>query len=318
MNARARAAGRPAAGLPLRLAAWSAGPVLVALAHWLLLDAHPVARMGAIIGVLFFWMKAVVLAESAKRERAAGEPVQPASLRFALNTRLIAWLFLWPGMRPGKPALARENAMGGGAHATLVLRGLGSIACGVGLIALGVWICKENWWLRPGWWFWLAGVPSILAGISLVLHFGLFTLVRAGWRITGYDAGPLFRNPFASRSLGDFWTRRWNLAYVEMCQETVMRVTRRFERGAATLAVFLFSGLLHEAAISLPVNAGYGLPTLYFALNGAAMLADEAWFTEGSIPARLWAAFWVIAPLPLLFHPWFIRGIVLPMVGVNL
>lgn len=59
------------------------------------------------------------------------------------------------------------------------------------------------------------------------------------------------------------------------------------------------------------------LPTPYFALNGGAMLASDAWFREGGIPARLWAAVWVIAPLPLLFHPWFLVGTVLPMVGAN-
>jgi hypothetical protein len=64
------------------------------------------------------------------------------------------------------------------------------------------------------------------------------------------------------------------------------------------------------------VNAGYGLPMLYFALNGGAMLIGRK-FTEGGILARAWAVFWVIAPLPLLFHPWFIEGVLLPMVGVN-
>ena len=24
--------------------------------------------------------------------------------------------------------------------------------------------------------------------------------------------------------------------------------------------------------------------------------------------------FWVLAPLPMLFHPWFVRGIILPLV----
>ena len=151
-------------------------------------------------------------------------------------------------------------------------------------------------------------------GFSLVLHYGLFTLLTVSWRIAGFDVGPLFRNPFASRSLSDFWTCRWNLAYTEMCQETVLRATRPWHRRASTFAVFLFSGLLHEVAISLPVDAGYGLPTLYFAINGAAMQAP---FKPGTLVARTWAVFWVVAPLPLLFHPWFIRGIVMLALGVS-
>jgi alginate O-acetyltransferase complex protein AlgI len=43
---------------------------------------------------------------------------------------------------------------------------------------------------------------------------------------------------------------------------------RRLGRGPALLGSFLVSGLLHEVAISLPVRAGWGLPKLYFLLQG--------------------------------------------------
>ncbi|MCB9893222.1 MAG: hypothetical protein H6839_02085 [Planctomycetes bacterium] len=276
-------------GLPLRLAAWGVGPPSVALVHWLLLNADPIARMCAIIGVLFFWMKAVVLAE----HRAAGKPVPS-------HGRLLAWLLLWPGMRPQSVARASSPV----AAVSMGARGLVSIAAGAGSILVARWAWQETHSL----W---ACAPPALVGCSLVLHYGLFTVLTAGWRTAGFHVGPLFRNPLASRSLGDFWTRRWNLAYTEMCQETVMRATRGWGRRTSTFAVFLFSGLLHEAAISLPVNAGYGLPMLYFALNGLAMLAP----IRPGIASRLWAAFWVLAPLPLLFHPWFLRGIVIHALG---
>ncbi|MCB9933744.1 MAG: hypothetical protein H6841_10030 [Planctomycetes bacterium] len=289
--------------LPIRLAAWGAGPPLVAAVHWLL-QAGAVTRMLVLIGVLFVWMKAVVLVE----QRLAGKRLPP--LR-----RLLAWLLLWPGMRPQVMARAPGARPAGlGAHIAL---GMLSIAAGAGCILLARWA-----WAQTGnlWAF----VAPALIGCSLVLHYGLFTLVVAGWRLAGFQVGPLFRNPFASRSLADFWTRRWNLAYTEMCQESVQRATRGWGRRAGVLAVFLFSGLLHEAAISLPVNAGYGLPTLYFAVNGAAMLAEAAWTSRATATgegaratfARAWAALWVIAPLPLLFHPWFLRGVVMPALGV--
>jgi alginate O-acetyltransferase complex protein AlgI len=214
--------------------------------------------------------------------------------------------------------------MGGATHAT---RGVICITVGAAcmLAARLVWTETGSLW---------ATAPLIMIGFSLILHYGLFALVIAGWRKAGCNARPLFRNPLASRSLADFWGHRWNLAYVEMCQETVVRVFKTASRENAKarvsanepialsrvrgqqVAVFLFSGLLHECAISLPVNAGYGLPTLYFVLNGGAMLVGRK-LRDGTIAARAWAAFWVIAPLPLLFHPWFIVGIVLPMVGIN-
>jgi len=52
----------------------------------------------------------------------------------------------------------------------------------------------------------------------------------------------------------------------------------------------------------------------HFAINGAAMQAP---FKPGTLVARTWAVFWVVAPLPLPFHPWFIRGIVMLSLGVS-
>jgi alginate O-acetyltransferase complex protein AlgI len=173
---------------------------------------------------------------------------------------------------------------------------------------------------------WAATVPLLL-GISLCLHFGLFNMVTGGWRAAGYDAGPLFRAPWASGSLREFWGKRWNIAYTEMMQEAVLRPIKRNQGlggtdnpvgpRAATAVIFLFSGLLHEVAISLPVQAGYGLPTAYFAIHGAATLFEQRVITPGTWPARIWTGLLVLLPLPLLFHPWFLRGIVWPLGGMT-
>lgn len=235
--------------LPLRLAAWSIGPAAITGVHFAMLEVHPLARMWALAGVLFFWMKAVVLAE----RHHAGKPLPRA---------FVAWLLLWPGMRPVARAASPRLAV--------ALQGLACIAIGTACMftARLVWAETASLW---------ATAPLIMVGFSLCLHFGLFNLLTAGWRMVGFSAGPLFRNPLASRSLEDFWSRRWNIAYVEMCQETVLRVFRNSDRQSAktpkdnprplafwrfggksqfaTGAIFVFSGLLHEVAISLPVNA---------------------------------------------------------------
>jgi alginate O-acetyltransferase complex protein AlgI len=70
-------------------------------------------------------------------------------------------------------------------------------------------------------------------------------------------------------------------------------------------------------AISLPVNAGYGLPTAYFALHGSLVLFEEALARRGKpirgLAGRIWAYFWIFAPLPILFHRQFVTGVLLPL-----
>jgi hypothetical protein len=86
---------------------------------------------------------------------------------------------------------------------------------------------------------------------------------------------------------------------------------------------FLFSGLLHELAISVPVEAGYGLPLLYFTLHGGLVLLERR--LEGTAAAlprwgwlgRAWTCGWLVLPLPILFHRPFLAGVVWPLIGMS-
>jgi len=100
----------------------------------------------------------------------------------------------------------------------------------------------------------------LLVGISLVLHFGLFTLSTAAFRTAGCRCRLLFDAPLRARTLDEFWSRRWNTGFAEMMALCVQRpLARTVGRRRALLAAFGLSGLLHEVAISLPVQAGFGL-----------------------------------------------------------
>jgi alginate O-acetyltransferase complex protein AlgI len=250
--------------------------------------------MLAFIALLFLWMKAVVT--SSRRE------ILPLG-------RGLVWAMSWPGMR----FLRSGSALAGAS---------GSCFCGFASSLLGVLFMGGGHvlWRHTGS-AWIATAPLLL-GISLCLHFGLFNVMTGAWRAAGYDAGVLFRAPWASDSLREFWGKRWNIAYTEMMQESVLRPLKKGGTDnpvgprTATAIIFLFSGLLHEVAISLPVQAGYGLPTAYFALHGAATLVKQRVVTPGTWPARIWTGLLVLLPLPLLFHPWFLRGIVWPLGGI--
>jgi alginate O-acetyltransferase complex protein AlgI len=63
------------------------------------------------------------------------------------------------------------------------------------------------------------------------------------------------------------------------------------------------------------------LPLLYFILQGIAVAWEEFLAMRGRpIDARpwfgrLWSIAWLVLPLPMLFHPPFLTGVILPLLG---
>lgn len=163
------------------------------------------------------------------------------------------------------------------------------------------------------------GAWTGLAGLGLVLHFGLFRLLALAWRRLGVPVRPIMANPLAARSLGEFWGRRWNLAFRDVTHRFLFRpLERRHGARVALLAVFVGSGLVHEVVLSLPAGGGWGLPTLYFSLQGAAVLAERRLFAGSSdgFLARAFALGLAALPVPLLFHPPFLERVLLPFLAI--
>lgn len=216
---------------------------------------------------------------------------------------LALFLTIWPGMRT--VPFARRTAPSD--ERRLIRRG--AVVCTVGVAA----------------WIVVAGLPLNAAvtgwlGIAVVLttfHLGLADVITGGLRARGHAVRRLFDDPLLSTSLRGFWSHRWNLAFVEMNQVVFLPWLRPFFGRHAIAAAFILSGLLHELAISVPVGAGYGLPTLYFCLHAAAVSLESRlhvarWPVHW---ARLWTWAWLIVPLPLLFHRAFRDALVLPLFG---
>ena len=167
------------------------------------------------------------------------------------------------------------------------------------------------------WSSWAAGWIG-LAGLAFLLHFGVFHLLALVWQRAGVAAEPIMHWPIAARSVGDFWGRRWNLAFRELANEFIYLplASRLGVTGAMTVS-FLVSGLLHELVISLPAGGGYGLPTAYFLLQAAGLRAEHSplgrRFGLGrGIPGRLFAAGVVGLPSVALFHPPFVEQVAIP------
>jgi len=174
-------------------------------------------------------------------------------------------------------------------------------------------------------WAWLMPTVPVLAswvgfgGLILTFHFGLFHLLALMWQRAGVATEPIMDWPLLARSPNDFWSRRWNRAFRDIAFGVAFRPLARWVGGAgAILAIFAASGLVHDFVISIPAQAGYGLPTIYFLIQGAAILFERSKLGQrlglkGGVKGRLFVAAVVLLPIGLLFHPPFIHRVVMPL-----
>lgn len=281
-----------------RTLAWSTSIATVAVA--VLITAHqlPLMRMLIIVFLQLLSMKIIVAVETYSGEN---------------KLKIFQWLAFssWFGMRP---VLFEKLPSPSLPYIDLVMKGLSRIVIGFFLLYLSA--IAERYPEGERFFF-----PQLLllVGLSLILHFGILNLSAAAWRSKGVDAPELFRAPYKSRSLKEFWGKRWNIAFSEM---TALIAYRPLRTGIGTekavIASFLLSGLLHEIAISFPVRSGYGLPMAYFAIHAAVMhLEATSPVVQKIIAHRILSHAWVMAflilPMPLLFHREFILNVLIPL-----
>lgn len=216
---------------------------------------------------------------------------------------LLAYL-AWPGVNPAP--FTRQAPTAAVPARRWAVRGTLVMAAGLAGSALLVVAAPHLSRTAIGW----LGVAAILTTV----HLGLLD-VLSGWFARHYPVRRLFRDPLTSRSLREFWSRRWNTAYVEMNHVVFAPLARRWCGRYANAALFALSGLLHEAAISVPVLAGFGGPATYFVLHAAAVhLEPRIGLPRWPRPlARVWTWCWVLLPLPLLFHAPFRDALVVPL-----
>ncbi len=228
--------------------------------------------------------------------------------------RVVAYLLLWPGMdadlflseniRPDQPALR-----------SWLFASLKTFF-GIVLIWGVVRFIPTTHPMITGW--------ISLVGLIFLLHFGTFHLIALVWQSFGVSAQPIMQAPILATSLSEFWSKRWNLGFRQLTGDFVFHPLRTSIGAApASIAAFLVSGFIHELVISFPANAGYGLPTLYFLLQGLGVSLEYS-----SVGKRLnlnrdlsgWLFTFLLTAGPAfwLFHPPFIRNVVIPfMVAIK-
>lgn len=218
--------------------------------------------------------------------------------------RKLAYLFLWPGM-DAKAFLTQPARKTPGARewATAVLK----TAFGISLLFVSR---LSEAPLVAGW--------IAMVGVVFCLHFGGFHVLSCFWRSRGFQAVPLMDRPAMATSVSDFWGKRWNVAFRDLTHRMVFLPTlRRWGRTPALMAGFIFSGVIHELAITVPAGGGYGGPMVFFILQALAALFERSKtgkrFGLGK-GARGWAFTQGLLALTvaLLFPPPFVLRIINP------
>lgn len=222
--------------------------------------------------------------------------------------RSLAYLFAWPGMdaetfldsnqRPERPPFYEWL------WASL------KTAFGVLLLWAIARRVPEQQSLLRGW--------IGLFGLIFLMHFGSFHLIALFWQAMGVDAEPIMSKPIVSKSLSEFWGKRWNLGFRQIAHDFIFRPMHK-RVGAATtgLLVFVASGLIHDLVISLPARGGYGLPTGYFILQGLGVIVERSalgrqFGLQKDVTARIFALMVTAVPVFWLFHPPFVLRVILP------
>jgi len=157
-----------------------------------------------------------------------------------------------------------------------------------------------------------------MTGLILMLHFGLFHLLSCAWRSFGIAAQPIMKRPLTSTSLSEFWSRKWNTAFRDFTYRFLFRPLNKWSGPRwAIIWGFIFSGIVHDFVISVPAGGGYGGPTLFLGIQAAGMFIERSRIGRAAGLANGWRG-WLFAMTMLvlpaygLFHPPFVRNIILP------
>ena len=266
-----------------RIIPWCGVLISFSLTHFILEDAATFIRMIGLCTVLLAGMKWIVY-----REWVA----TPGKKRELSWCRWLMFSCAWFGMEPQYFAGNRRQCE----WRNHVYRASGYIIVG-GVLWYMMYRLKVD------------TLVLLFIPMSMVFHFGVLRLLVAFWRMLGFPVRVLFRNPLETRGFRDFWGARWNIAYSQMMARTVKQpLVPIIGEKWSMFMVFVVSGLLHEFAITLPVEAGYGLPTLFFIVQGVFTVLEK----KETIYSAFACGVLLVVGLPYLFVEKFVIEVIIP------
>jgi hypothetical protein len=129
----------------------------------------------------------------------------------------------------------------------------------------------------------------------------------------GRAAPPMIDDPILARSVGRFWSERYNLVVSRWLARNVHRPFRRRGRPRLGLAAaFSASALLHVYVAWAPVGFAWALVMgAFFVVSGAAVLLERSLGVPERWPRpaqHAWALSWLLLSSPLFVEP-FLRAL---------
>ena len=228
----------------------------------------------------------------------------------------LGWYTVWWGLKPSE--FFKRRAAGPIERGELVFAGL---KCAFGVLLLILVVPSVLNYASEGAGRDVIGGWLGMVGIVFCMHFGYSHITAVVLRARGRLVTPIMNRPIIASSVSEFWGKRWNLAFRDYAHVTLfMPLARKWGAVIGAIAGFVFSGVIHELAISLPARGGYGWPMLYFLIQGLGVLgerqfAKRGWWKPRSVANRAWAIAVVALPVPLLFHQAFVTKVIVPIVG---
>jgi hypothetical protein len=222
--------------------------------------------------------------------------------------RSAAYLLAWPGMDAG--TFLQSDMRKVKPRLSAWLDAASITALGITLFWAGARTLPATQLLLRGW--------TGMLGLILLLHFGIFRLLALFWQSLGMNAVPIMSAPLSSASLGEFWGRRWNLGFRDLAHQFLfVSAQKKLGTATASFLVFIASGIIHDLVISLPARGGFGLPTMYFAIQGIGLAIERSksgkrlGLRQGW-RGRLFMAAITTGPAFWLFHCSFVLHVIVP------
>ena len=151
---------------------------------------------------------------------------------------------------------------------------------------------------------WLAGAVMGFAGFEALVALILGTSALAGLR-----PPVLHDRPYVSRSLTEFWGRRWNRVVSRALRDRCYEPVARWSPGLGMIAAFAASALIHAYAAAVSLGSVAAAAWFTFFMAQPALIAAERGLGArrwSPLAGRAWTAAALAVVAPLFLEP-FVR-----------